>query len=361
MSISSSILVIGAPDNFDEIQSFLQHEEHQLHYASNRQEALEQLNVRQPDVILINVIALGASGIEICRTIKAHLHWQLIPIILVTDLSTQEDLAQFAAAGADDFICQPVSNLELRARIRSMLQMKQNYENFQTLLKLQEDMLSTVVHDLRNPLASILLAAEMLQLPGFPSETKQKKVEQIAIAGRQLKSVIDSLLLMTKLESGKMILNCEETDLCALCLTVVQDFQAIANQKSLQLISQLPNCGGCVNVDPVVFRYVLNTVLSNAAKVSPAKSQITLAASFLETGTAKIQIADSGPLICKEVRETFLEKIKAETLMKDISQVGLGFAFCRMAIESHGGTMSIEHHQPKGSIFTLSIPCISRV
>ncbi|MBD2343236.1 hybrid sensor histidine kinase/response regulator [Anabaena subtropica] len=355
MDTQPSILVIDdEPDNFDVVETLLDGENYQLHYAPSGQQAIDRLNSFQPDVILLDVMMPNLDGMEVCRRIKADPQWQVVPIIMVTALTAKEDLAQCMAAGADDFISKPVNSVELRARVHSMLRIKQQYDNWQALLKLQEDMVNMIVHDLRNPLASIVLSAEMLKSCGLPPDKQQFKINQIAIATQQLQTLIDSLLIMAKLESGKMALNYTEIDLCAICISAVADIQEIAAQKNLTLISELPEPGGMIKLDAAIFRRVLDNLLSNAIKFSPSNTQVILKAEYLETG-AKVQVSDSGAGIAPELRHRIFEKYEIGNLVSEVSQLGLGLAFCKMAIEAHKGTIAVADNHPQGSIFTVFI------
>lgn len=357
MTAQFQILVIDdETDNFDVIESLLEAEDYQLSYAPNGQKALDLLQTTQPDVILLDVMMPEICGIEFCRHFKSNSHWSHIPVIMVTALASKEDLSRCLEAGADDFISKPVHGTELRARIRSMLRIKQQYDRVQSLLELREDMVNMMVHDLRNPLASILLSAELLQRPGIPPEKRSNKVGQIVVAGRQLQSMIDTLLIMAKLESGKMVLNYTDVDLCALCTSAITDFEAIAAQKNLQLVSKLPDPGGCIQVDAALFRRVIDNLLSNAIKFSPSHQQIILQATYLEVGGAKIQVFDSGKGVSEQLRQAIFEKYEIGTLKEDVAQIGLGLAFCKLAIEAHRGCIYVEDNYPEGAIFTIAIP-----
>lgn len=355
MDTQPSILVIDdEPDNFDVVETFLDGENYQLHYAPSGQQAIDRLHTFQPDVILLDVMMPNLNGMEVCRRIKADPQWHVVPIIMVTALTAKEDLAQCIAAGADDFISKPVNSVELRARIHSMLRIKQQYDNLQTLLKLQEDMVNMIVHDLRNPLASIVLSTEMLKLGKLSLDKQQHKISQIAIATQQLQTLIDSLLIMAKLESGKMALNYTEIDLCAICTSAVADIEEIAAQKNLTLISELPEPGGMIKIDTAIFRRVLDNLLSNAIKFSPSNTQVVLKAEYLTTG-AKVQVSDSGTGIAQELRQSIFEKYEIGNFISEVSQLGLGLAFCKMAIEAHQGTIAVTDNYPQGSIFTVVI------
>jgi diguanylate cyclase len=124
-----SILIIDdEPDNFDVIETFLDYQDYQLHYVDSGEEAIAALPILEPDLILLDVMMPGLDGLEVCQRIKALPQWQGVPIIMVTALATKQTLAQCLEVGADDFISKPVNRTELIARVRSMLRIRQQYQ-----------------------------------------------------------------------------------------------------------------------------------------------------------------------------------------------------------------------------------------
>ncbi|WP_427159364.1 hybrid sensor histidine kinase/response regulator [Aliinostoc sp. HNIBRCY26] len=358
MNHQHSILIIDdEPDNFDVIEILLDSENYELHYAPSGQQAIDCLDSFQPDVILLDVMMPDLDGMEVCRKIKSERQWQTIPIIMVTALTAKEDLAKCMAAGADDFISKPVNGVELRARVNSMLRIKGQYDQLQSLLNLREDMVNMIVHDLRNPLTSIIISNEVLQIPGLSPEKHEQKTHKIILAAQQMQSMIDSLLIMAKLESGKMVLQRNDVELGTLCLSALADVEEIAHHKNLHLVSELPNPGSMVNVDVPIFRRILDNLLSNAIKFSPPHSQVILKAECSTTDT-KLQVIDSGSGVPQNLRQSIFEKYEIGTRMSEVSQIGLGLAFCKMAIEAHHGMIMVEDNYPQGSVFTIFLPSI---
>ena len=122
MENSKLILVVDDEiHNFDVIEALLFKDKYELKYASDGVQALELLSIIQPDLILLDVMMPGLDGIEVCRRIKSNPHVRHIPIVMATALDSKEDMASCLEAGADDFISKPISGLELRARVKSML------------------------------------------------------------------------------------------------------------------------------------------------------------------------------------------------------------------------------------------------
>ncbi|MFM7405965.1 MAG: response regulator [Cuspidothrix sp.] len=352
-----SVLVVDdEPDNFDVIEALLINEAYELNYTSSGIKALERMNIIQPDLILLDVMMPELSGVEVCKRIKSHSQWRHIPIIMVTALNSKEDLAICLGSGADDFISKPVNKTELQARIRSMLRLKQQYDSLQELTKLREDMVNMIVHDLRNPLANILLCAEILQMPNVPQTAHKPKLQQIVSGVQQLQSMIDTLLWIAKLESGQMTLNKQKVDLYDVCISVLKDFQLLTTQKNIQLIGDLAEPGNLINLDLAVFRRVLDNLISNALKFSPSDSEVILRLYYPNSEHVLIQVSDTGIGVPTELKQSIFDKFAIGKSVKGVSQFGLGLAFCKMVINAHCGSISIEDNQPQGSIFNVNLP-----
>ncbi len=137
MSAASILIIDDEPDNFDVIEALLATQGYELHYAAGGETAIASLHTFHPDVILLDVMMPDIDGIEVCRRIKAMPEWQAVPVIMVTALSSKDDLARCLQAGAEDFVSKPVNGVELRARLQSMLRIKQQYDQLQASLQRQ--------------------------------------------------------------------------------------------------------------------------------------------------------------------------------------------------------------------------------
>lgn len=353
MKTANTIWVVDDdPSNFEVIEVLLSRSGYHLEYFSGGLQVLKQLEQAQPDVLLLDVMMPILDGIEVCRRIKACSHWQSIPIIIVTALTAKEDLGRCLDAGADDFISKPVNGIELRSRIRSMLRIKQQHDHLQSLLQLRSDMVNMLVHDLRNPLASTLMSCELLHLMNLP-EQPTKKVDQIRLNSQRLQGMIDSLLTMAKLEAGKLTLDRTQLELEAIASAALKDFQPIAAQKQIEFVCCLPETSQPIWGDANLLRRVVDNLLSNAIKFAPSQSSITLAIDYPSDQRVRLQVSDLGPGISEEQQTIIFDPYEVGHPVKGLSQIGLGLAFCRMAIEAHGGQITVSHNQPRGAVFTV--------
>ncbi len=361
MNIPSVLVIDDEPNNFDVIEALLNDQDYELYYSANGEEAIANLDIYNPDVILLDVMMPGIDGIEVCRQIKAMSKWQAVPIIMVTALSSKSDLANCLKTGADDFISKPVNGVELRARVKSMLRIKQQYDNLQTMLKLREDMVNMVVHDLRNPLTIIMFGLELLQNQNYSQEKQNRKLDQIYSSAKRLERLINDLLNMALLESGKLRLKRRKVEIIGLIQSVISNFEAIAAQKNQSLVVQLPETQiYIVSVDANLIHRTIDNLLSNAIKFSPNNSQIIVNLEILNSGDYKIQVIDSGPGVPEAMQQKIFEKYEIGTIMSDIPQIGLGLAFCKMVVEAHGGEITVRNNQPQGAIFEITLPLLAR-
>ena len=180
MNAFSILVVDDEPNNFDVIEALLSGEDYQLHYCSNGQAALERLVTVQPDLILLDVMMPKMNGIEVCRRIKAMPAWREIPIIMVTALTEKKDLANCLSSGADDFIRKRIIRLELTARVRSMLRIREQYRQLaQFNAELEENVqqrtarLRTLIFEdeltgLPSRMSLMMVLAKELQLQNSP-------------------------------------------------------------------------------------------------------------------------------------------------------------------------------------------------
>ncbi len=151
MSNPQKILVVDdEPDTRFLLKAALKLEGYDITVASNGQDALLDIEKSPPDVILLDVMMPGMTGFEICQLLKTDKRWKHIPIILLTALVGKKDLARGFEIGADDFIQKPFDTVELLARVRSMLRIKEQYDQ----LEQQRQEVENTLH-LREELARV--------------------------------------------------------------------------------------------------------------------------------------------------------------------------------------------------------------
>ena len=241
---------------------------------------------------------------------------------------------------------------EKNTELETLLQLREE------TLELREDMSNMIVHDLRTPLTTISLAAGLINQYGDRVGQRAlivRKAGQILDSAKQLEKMIDSLLFMAKLESGKILFSPIATDLHYLGAEVIEDFELVANSRNIELRSELPNLGEMIPVDATILRRIIDNLMSNALKFSPVGGQVTLSLEYLPENRFRVKVADTGTGIAEAEKQKIFQKFEIGSLKRNVSQTGLGLAFCKMAVEAQGGTLAIADNHPQGAIFIVEI------
>ena len=233
----SKILIIDdEPIIRETLQALLMDELDDFFFASNAEEGILQAQNSLPDVVLLDVMMPGMDGFETCKVLKKDPATAHIPIILVTALDSSEDISRGLDSGADEFISKPPDRRELKARVRSMLRIKHQYDDLKNTMKLREDLANLIVHDMRSPLNIIIGHGEMLlNAPGMP-ETLVRRVEKINEQSEKLNKFIDEMLMIARMEQGKIFLNRNLADVNQIVESVITEHSVIAEARNLKLV-----------------------------------------------------------------------------------------------------------------------------
>lgn len=343
------------------IEMLLLKESYELFFAEDAHEALAQLDDEIPDVILSDVMMPNMDGFELCQRIKRNPKWNHVPIILVTALDSKQDLARGLEAGADDFLHKPINGLELRARVRSMLRIKQRHDELQAALQMRQDLANMIVHDIRSPLSTILIYCDLLEAE---LDGHVQTLDTIRSEANRLSSFLTDMLMMAKMEHGRLMLSQSPVDINELAVAVKNSYEPMASLKDISFHMDLPEKSNKMSLDANLWRRVLDNLVSNAVKFSPTGGNITLKVRYADGGLNQngsvphlnLQVMDEGPGIAVEYYETIFDKFKiVATGRRDVKQVGLGLAFCKMVVEAHNGRISVAANEPRGSVFTVEL------
>ncbi len=343
-----------------QIESMLIADHYDVKLVTSGQELLEKLGEISPDLLILDVMMPEMDGFEVCRRIKVNAQFQHIPIILITSMEGDKVLAEgLEEAGADDFLRKPVGKLELRARVRSMLRIKRQYDELDATLRLREELSSMIVHDMSSPITSVLLHATLLE-EKITDSVLCKEIKMIQMAAERLDSFVNDMLLMAKMEQSKLRLNPTKVDVNELAFNAEEHFRIIAQSRGIELVVHLPGTPLEIELDVNLFRRVIANLLANALQYSQPDTTVVLR---LEKRYAddnrphlRMQVIDQGPGIPEEYRSRVFEKFEVVDLKrKGISQIGLGLTFCKMAVDAHGGKIYVKPNQPDGSIFVVDL------
>lgn len=225
------------------------------------------------------------------------------------------------------------------------------------LEQLRRDLTAMVYHDLRGPLQAILGSiyklGDVLQNHDNPAVLM---LLQLGIRStRQLHRLVESLLDVQRLEEGKAILNKQPVELRVLLTDAIQLVQPLAMQAGQKITFEMDHDVPQVDIDnDMVMRVVIN-LIENATKYTPDGGTIRVGATQ-EGKSVVISIKDSGPGIPEQMKRQIFDKFSRVKYTDGPKGVGLGLAFCRLAVEAHAGHIWVESEEGKGSEFLFTIP-----
>ncbi|HXC27243.1 MAG TPA: sensor histidine kinase KdpD [Stellaceae bacterium] len=223
--------------------------------------------------------------------------------------------------------------------------------------RLQSALLTSLSHDLRTPLASILGAATSLDSYGARLDEKSMKemTGTIREEAERLNRFIANLLDMTRLESGAIAMRVAPVDLAELVGSALERTAKILSLHHVEL--DIPANLPMLELDPVLFEQVLFNILDNAAKYAPAGSLIRIEARD-GIGGVQLSVIDEGPGIAPDDLERIFDKFyRVHAGDRQRAGTGLGLAICRGFVEAMGGTIVAQNRRDhSGAIFTLSLP-----
>jgi signal transduction histidine kinase len=224
--------------------------------------------------------------------------------------------------------------------------------------KMREDLTHTMVHDLRNPLTNIRMALELLNQPAGsgPTEIQQKEVVSIALNSTQrMLSLVNAILDVNRLESGQMMLVREPLSLHAAVTEVFRAQIPQVMEKNLQLENAVPAALPAPMVDGGLIRRVLQNLVGNAIKFTPEDGRIRVSAAAEPGGSrVLVTVMDSGPGLPAEIRGSLFQKFVTGRHRERGS--GLGLAYCKLAIEAHGGRIWVGSEPGWGAVFHFTLP-----
>jgi signal transduction histidine kinase len=335
-------------DNRNLLKAMLEADGYALLEAEDGEQALAL--APQADLVLLDLKMPGMGGLEACRRLRRSPQSRFLPIVLVTALDARADRLAGIEAGADDFLTKPVDRTQLTARVRALLQVKRQRDEAE---RLRADFTSMIVHDLRSPLASIIGFAELLA-GDLPPEERQEFAAHITGSARQMLTMVNDLLDLSRLESERTPRQVTMVDPRSLLSDVVARLQPLATGRHLALTTALADDLPQLAADERQLRQVLTNLLDNAVKF--ARERVVVAA-HREGDRLRITVDDDGPGVPEADWPRLFERWQQTAVgRKSGKGSGLGLAIARRLVEIHGGTLTPGRRDHGGLCMTILLP-----
>jgi len=232
------------------------------------------------------------------------------------------------------------------------------------LEEMRDDLTHTMVHDLRNPLTAIVGSLHMIELLADNLSLDQHHLLEVARnRSMEMRELVNEILDVSSLESGRIPLNRGEVSLTNLIDETLQAQLPLVTEKNLRLDSDISAPLPPVWIDRRLIERVLQNLVGNAINFTPSGGSVRVTARAIqhvavpENGPSPqllLTVSDSGPGISPELKSRLFQKFV--TGRQEESGSGLGLAFCKLAIEAHGGQIWVESEPGQGATFNITFP-----
>jgi two-component system sensor histidine kinase/response regulator len=303
--------------------------------AATGEEALAAFERAAPDCVLLDIQMPGMDGVSVCERIRSLPGGDRVAIVFVTAQRDVETFDRAVRAGGDDFITKPFRPSDLLMR-----------------LQLHKEQLSAfLVHDLKNPVNTIGLLVQRILRSSTADDRSRDAAARILDETRGLLRMITNLLDIGKADEGRLAPQRAALDARALIDEVIAEQRTCATVADLELVA-------CVEpaqlfADHDLMHRVLANLIDNAIRHAPSGSAILVGARPL-AGAVELHVSDAGAGIPEPLRDRVFERFMTGGDAATRTNRGLGLAFCKAAVEAHGGQIWVEDAEP-GARFCVRI------
>lgn len=236
------------------------------------------------------------------------------------------------------------------------LEMKSALDEAERSNMAKSDFLSHMSHELRTPLNAIIGFGQMLELDAeLFNETQQGNVKEILDAGHHLLVLINDVLDLAKIESGKLEVSMEAVKVCDVlqqCITLVQSH---ADKRQIEIIDNLSDKGYCVHADYTRLKQVFLNLLSNAVKYNRDSGRITVDSELTKEQNLRISITDTGEGLTKDEVAQLFTPFERVDEFNNVEGTGIGLVITKNLIELMDGSLDVNSNKGEGTTFWIEL------
>ena len=250
------------------------------------------------------------------------------------------------------------SSTDIDDRKRVEENLVRQYDESETLSRAKDEFLATISHELRTPLTSIRGWSELLVTGKLDADTQRQAIDSIRQSARAQSRLIDDMLDVSRLLTGKLQLNSEMVDVAASLLLAIRAITPAAENKHIRMEKSFARQASRVCGDATRLQQIFGNLLSNAVKFTPAGGSIRVRLSSIDA-QVEVEVSDTGKGIGRDFLPRVFESLSQEggSSTREHGGLGLGLSIVKQLVEMHGGTVRAESEgQGRGSTFMVSLP-----
>ncbi|HEY1101676.1 MAG TPA: response regulator [Myxococcota bacterium] len=329
--------------------------------AGDAYEAYNVLDNDDIDLVLLDVMMPGTSGVAALPEIKKRsARHGYLPILMLTALAEQDDRNAALLAGADDFLIKPFNQRELLLRVQAFLRLRaqdltirRQRDDLEKVIALKDDLFGLLVHDLRNPLTSVIAMLTMLKDEATSPQAVEDAVAGL-VAARRVGDVIEDILQLIALEAGQIQLLWSQVQMATICSEAVDTLKGAARDRHIALNVQ---GDASARVDRQLLRRALENLIANAVRHAPRDSAIDVVIAD-KPDNILICVNDRGPGVPEDRKRSLFSKFG---IAKSVEQntrrsYGFGLYLVDLVARAHHGSTNVVDRDGGGASFQLALP-----
>ena len=337
--------------------------------AGNGHDAIAAAIKEQPDLILMDVMMPGLDGWQATKLLKGDPKTATIPVVFVTARDRPEDVAAGFEAGGIMYVNKPVEPIELFARVRQAIYMKRlqddlrsKNEDLKRLESSRQELIGMLGHDIRNLANSVVAFLQLARMgeltPDRPEFAQLLGLSEANIA--EVLRMVNALLDVYKMEEGRLEAVAGVNKLGDVVRKSFSQLIPEAMAKGITLTERISD-DTIVFIDAGLIVRVLTNLISNAIKHTPGGGAITIDARPASRDSLVVRVTDTGPGIPEADAAHVFDRFYQTDTGRSRGGTGLGLAFCKLAVELHGGKIGVANGGQPGAVIEFTLPAASRV
>ena len=292
--------------------------------------------------------------------------WSDLPIVVFSSLPGElrlRALGQLQSVGNVSFVDRPVQKRTFLAAVQAVLRARARQYESRRAIEARDRFLAMLGHELRNPLSAVRFATDLIARHNGEDPRVVKHAGTIERQTRHLNRLVDDLLDVSRVTSGKVILRRERAELTALVARCVESLQTMADAHGVALDRHPEQSAVAVDVDVVRLEQVVTNLVTNAVKYTPRGGRVDVSLSR-EGESVLLVVSDSGVGIPSEYLDSIFNLFSQAPTGLDRAKggLGLGLTLVRALVDMHGGTVKARSEGVgRGSEFTVRLPTAAGV
>ncbi|MEY4576985.1 MAG: hypothetical protein RL701_1688 [Pseudomonadota bacterium] len=346
------LIVDDVEENIIALEAVLKRDGLVLLTAASGTEALELLLQHEVALALIDVQMPEMDGFELAELMRGIERTRHVPIIFITaGVRENQRVFQGYGAGAVDFLFKPIDTHILRHKAETFFQLERQRQTLAETLRLNEELMAVVGHDLRNPLEVILMTAELLKSHASPDV--HKSAERLHRSGTRMRQIIDELLDVARARLGGGIpIEPRNADLAQIAKAAVAEAEAGHPGRQVQLRAEGDFCG---HWDTARLEQVFSNLLGNAMRHGTGATEVQVA---LEADPQSVTfcVHNSGHIPPELLPRIFQPFQTSRESRAQAGGLGLGLYIVEQIVLAHDGSVAVESTAEQGTTFRVQLP-----